>query len=109
LRRGEIRWYTFGLPDKWRPVLVLTRSEVISQLNELIVVPATRTIRGLTSEVILTSDDGMPTTCALNFDHVSLAQRTRIGSLLCVLPEARWGDVRRALLVACGFDDREAG
>ena len=105
MRRGEIRWYTFRLPDKRRPVLILARSEVIGQLNELIVVPATRTIRGLTTEVILTPEDGMPTTCALNFDHVSLAQRARIGALLCDLPEARWAEVRRALFVACGFDE----
>lgn len=105
MKRGEIRWYTFRLPDKRRPVLVLTRSELIGQINEIIVVPATRTIRGLTTEVILTSDDGMPKTCALNFDHVSLAQRSRIGSVLSNLPEARWTEVRRALLVACGFGD----
>ena len=106
LKRGEIRWYTFRLPDKRRPVLILTRSEIIERLNEIIVVPATRTIRGLTTEVILTSDDGMPTTCALNFDHVSLARRDRLGPILCSLPDARWPEVRRALLIACGFGDQ---
>ena len=103
MKRGEIRWYTFQLPDKRRPVLVLSRSEVVDRLNELIVVPATRTIRGLTTEVILTPDDGMPAACALNFDHVSLAQRERIGAALCRLPESRWPEVQRALLIACGF------
>jgi mRNA interferase MazF len=39
LIRGEIRWYTFRLPDKRRPVLVLTRDEVIDLLNEIIVAP----------------------------------------------------------------------
>jgi len=109
LRRGEIRWYTFRLPDRRRPVLILARSGVIDQLNEIIVVPATRTIRGLTTELILTPDDGMPATCALNFDHVSLAQRNRIGPLLCNIPDARWAEVHRALLVACGFGDQEPG
>jgi mRNA interferase MazF len=45
VKRGEIRWYTLRLPDKRRPVLVLTRNDVIDHLNEIIVVPATRTIR----------------------------------------------------------------
>lgn len=54
LRRGEIRWYTFHYPDKRRPVLILTRNEVIDCLNEIIVVPAARTIRGLATELILT-------------------------------------------------------
>jgi mRNA interferase MazF len=103
VRRGEIRWYTFRLPDKRRPVLILTRDEVIDRLNEVIVVPVTRTVRGLTSEVVLTAEDGLPVTCALNCDHVSIAQRGRIGSRLCVLPEVRWPEVRQALLVACGF------
>ena len=60
MKRGEIRWYTFALPDKRRPVLILTRDEVIDYLNEIIVVPVTRTIRGLVTEVVLTPDDGMP-------------------------------------------------
>ena len=103
MKRGEIRWYTFQLLDKRRPVLILTRNEIIDRLNEIIVVPATRTIRGLTTEVVLTPDDGMPLECALNFDHVSLAQRDRIGSALCSLPDTRWPEVERALMIACGF------
>ena len=108
MRRGEIRWYTFLRPDRRRPVLILTRNEVVDRLNEIIVVPATRTIRGLTTEVVLTPEDGMPVACPLNFDHVSLGQRDRIGSLLCSLPENRWPEVRRALLIACGFGDDAA-
>ena len=103
MKRGEIRWYTFRLPDKRRPVLILTRNEIIDRLNEIIVVPATRTVRGLTTEVVLTPDDGMPLACALNFDHVSLAQRDRIGSALCSLPDTRWPEVKSALMIACGF------
>lgn len=105
VKRGEVRWYTFRLPDKRRPVLILTPSDLINRLNEIIVAPATRTIRGLPSEVLLTPDDGMPVTCVLNFDHLSLAQRDRIGPVLCTLDEARWPEVRRALLVACGFEE----
>ena len=107
MKRGGIRWYTFRLPDKRRPVLVLTRDDVIDSLNEIIVVPATRTIRGLTTEVMLTMDDGMPAACALNFDHVALAQRNRIGPVLCSLLDRRWVEVRRALLIACGFGEGE--
>ena len=56
MKRGEIRWYTFRLPDKRRPVLILARNEVIDRLNEIIVAPATRSIRGLKTEVELTLD-----------------------------------------------------
>jgi mRNA interferase MazF len=104
VNRGEIRWYTYRPPDKRRPVLILTRPDVIDSLNEIIVVPATRTIRGLKTEVLLSPEDGMPLICALNFDHIALAQRSRLGPVLCVLPDQRWAQIREALLIACGFE-----
>jgi mRNA interferase MazF len=104
MKRGEIRWYTFRPPDKRRPVLLLTRDTVIEQLAEIIVAPVTRTIRGLATEVVLTSDDGMPVACAVNFDHLGLAQRARLGALICELPTERWPEARAALLCACGFE-----
>lgn len=109
MKRGEIRWCRFRLPDKRRPVLVLMRDDVIDHLNEIIVVPATRTIRGLTTEVVLTTEDGMPAACALNFDHLALAQRDQIGPILCGLAGRRWVEVRLALLIACGFGGKKGG
>jgi mRNA interferase MazF len=108
VNRGEIRWYTFRAPDKRRPVLLLSRQEVTAQLNEIVVVPATRTVRGLASELVLTPDDGMPVACALNFDHIASAQRDRVGPVICILPEHRWPEVRAALLLACGFQAEPA-
>jgi mRNA interferase MazF len=49
----------------------------------------------------------MPTACALNFDHVSLAQRSRLGAVLTTLAPVRWLEVERALLIACGFNNLE--
>jgi mRNA interferase MazF len=103
MRRGEIRWYKFARPDKRRPVLLLSRDFVTERLREIVVVPATRTTRGLATEVVLSQEDGMPTSCALNFDHLGLVDRKNLGDLVSALPEHRWDDVERALLVACGF------
>ena len=83
---------------------MLTRDEIIDRLNEIIVAPVTRTIRGLRTEVLLTEEDGMPAAGAVNLDHLSLGQRDRFGPVLCTLPEQRWPEVRRTLLTACGFD-----
>lgn len=107
MRRGEIRWYTFAAPDKRRPVLLLTRTSVIDTLNEIIVAPATRTIRGLATEVLLSNADGMPESCALNFDHVTLVQRSKFGAVITELPPARWPEIEQALLVACDSESIE--
>ena len=106
MTRGEIRWYKFLQPDKRRPVLVLTRDDVIDSLNQIIVAPVTRTIRGLRTEVLLTEEDGMPLACAVNFDHVSLGRRELFGPVLCKLSGERRPEVRKALLTACGFDGK---
>ncbi len=103
MRRGEIRWYTYASPDKRRPVLLLTRDEVIDVLGEIIVAPLTSTIRAIPTEVVLSPDEGVPIACAINLDHVSLARRPRLGAVLATLGEDRWPEVERALLVACGF------
>ena len=104
MRRGEIR----GTPSR-PPILRLTRDDVIAALGEVIVAPATRTIRGIASEVVLTREDGMPAHCALNFDHVALARRDRIGPLVATLRDDRWAEVEHALLVACGFRPSRGG
>ena len=104
MNRGEIRWYAFRVPDKRRPVPLLSRTEVVDQLNEVIVAPVTRTIRGLATEVALTQNDGTPVVCALNFDHVALGQKDRLGPVLASLSASRGIEVRTALLIACGFE-----
>jgi mRNA interferase MazF len=45
----------------------------------------------------------MPAACTLNFDHVALARRDRIGSAITTLNADRWPEAERALLIACGF------
>ena len=87
--------------------MILTRDEVIDRLNETIVVPITRTIRGLSTEVVLTPEEGMPVVCALNFDHLALALREHIGAPITHLREDRWPEVRKAILLACEFRDAD--
>ncbi len=41
-------------------------------LNQVIGVPVTRTIRGIPTEVPLDRDDGMPASCVLTVDNISL-------------------------------------
>lgn len=45
-------------------MLILTRSSAIPYLGEVTVAPITSTIRGIPSEVVLTTEDGMREDCA---------------------------------------------
>lgn len=103
MQRGEIRWYRFNSPDKKRPVLLLTRDSVLEYLGEVTIAPVTTTIRDIPSEVLLTPDDGMPRTCAVNLDHLQTVSKDKLGAVITVLPSSRMDEVRAALLFALGF------
>jgi mRNA interferase MazF len=65
--RGEVWWYEPEDAGR-RPVLILTRSGAIPVLNQVLAVPATRTIRDIPTEVRLERSDGMPARCVLALD-----------------------------------------
>lgn len=104
MKRGEVRWYKFRLPDKRRPVLILTRNSALQFLGEVTIAPITLRIRDIPSEVILTRNDGVAKDCAINLDHVQTVSRGKIGALITTLGPPKLAEVRRALLFALGFD-----
>jgi mRNA interferase MazF len=100
MKHGEIRWYKFAVPDKKKPVLVLTRDSVLEYLGEVTVAPITGTIRDIPSEVFLSRADGMPRDCAVNCDHLQTVSKGKIGALITSLPLTRMADVGRAIRFA---------
>jgi len=103
MHRGDVRWYRFARPDKRRPVLILTRDSILDLLGEVTVAPVTTTVRDIPSEVVLTTDDGMPQESAVNLDHVQTVTRGKVGALLTRLGPERMEEVRSAQLFALGF------
>lgn len=57
--RGDVCFHTFKEPDKRRPVLILTRTNAISFLNEVTIAPITTTVRENSSSVWINESDGM--------------------------------------------------
>ena len=100
MKRGEVRWYTFALPDKKRPVLILTRDSVLEYLGEVTIAPITTTVRDIPSEVFLTTADGMPEDCAVNCDHLQTVHRGKLGALVTSLSQAKMVEVARAIRFA---------
>lgn len=99
--RGDIWWVT-SPSGKRRPYLVLTRQRVIEALNTVIAVPATRTVRGIPTEVPLDEEDGMPGPCALSFDNVVTLPKSWLVERICRLDHQRLYQCCRALAVATG-------
>jgi mRNA interferase MazF len=85
-----------------RPYLVLTRQAAIPALNAVVAVPATRTIRGIPTEVPLDESDGLPTACALSFDNMVTVPKEFFRERITRLSVDRMNDACRALAVATG-------
>jgi mRNA interferase MazF len=105
VNRGDVCWYTFKAPDKKRPVLILTRDSAIPVLNSVTVAPVTSTIRSIPTEVVLTEDDGLPGTCAANFDHLQTVPKTNIGNRIARLTARKMQEAAAAVSFALGIDD----
>jgi mRNA interferase MazF len=106
VNRGEVRWYTFKAPDKRRPVLILTRNSAIAILNSVTIAPITSTIRSIPTEIVLTEEDGMPNTCAANFDNIQTVPKSNVGELVARLTARRMKEAATAVSFALGFDER---
>lgn len=103
--RGAIWTYRFKAPDKRRPVLVLSRDEVIGLLHTVMVAPITSTIYGAPSEVIVGVDEGLKRQSAVNLDHIQTVERARLVSYMGSLGPSKMRAVCRALAVATGCSD----
>jgi mRNA interferase MazF len=105
VNRGDVCWYTFKAPDKRRPVLILTRDSAIGILNSVTIAPITSTIRSIPTEVILTEADGLPSTCAANFDNVQTVPKTNIGARIARLTSKRMREAAAAISFALALDE----
>jgi len=104
VNRGEVWRYRFTSPDKVRPVLVLTRQEVIGLLHTVMVAPITSTIRGAPGEVSVGVSEGLKHESAVNLDHVQTVERARLIGYVGHLTPEKMRQVCRALAVAVGCD-----
>ncbi len=104
MNRGDVCWYTFKTPDKRRPVLILTRDSALAVLNTVTIAPITSTIRSIPTEVVLTEEDGLPSTCAANFDNLQTVPKGNIGNRITRLTSRKMKDAAAAIAFALGCD-----
>lgn len=96
--------YEFRRPDKIRPVVVLTRDEVVEAMHSVVVAPVTSTIRGLLSEVNIGTAEGLKRDSVVNLDHVASVERSRLTRYVGSLGDRKMEALCRALRFAMGCD-----
>jgi mRNA interferase MazF len=101
VNRGEV-WWVEDVDLGRRPHLVLTRQTAIPVLNAYIAVPATRTVRGIPTEVRLGREDGMPEECVLSLDNVAVVPKGLFVDRIARLSPERLAETCSALAIATG-------
>lgn len=102
MQRGEV-WFA-AVPGAGgdRPVLVLTRDPVADRIGSVVVAGLTRTVRGVVSELPLTTADGVPTDCVVSFDNVHTLPRTAFRRRIVRLSDGRMAQACRVMRAATG-------
>jgi mRNA interferase MazF len=101
VHRGDV-WWADVPGDKRRPVVILTRERFISRLTSVLVAPVTTNVRGIPTEVALDASDGLPRTCAANFDNVFTISQERLQERIARLAPGKLDLVCRAYRFAVG-------
>lgn len=101
VNRGDVWWVEDPVAGG-RPHIVLTRDTAIPVLHSLLVAPATRTVRGIPTEVAIGPDDGMTEECVLSLDNATRVPKAFLRRRICTLGPERMQRVSEALAVATG-------
>jgi len=104
LKRGSIWMYKFKNPNKLRPVLILSRQDVIGLIDTVIVAPITTTIYGIPSEVIVGIDQGLKHDSAVNLDHIQTVSASKLRRYIGSLDRRMMTEICLALMITTGCD-----
>jgi mRNA interferase MazF len=98
VERGDVYW--LELEDEGRrPVCVLTRDVAIPALQNVVVALVTQTIRGIDTEVPLSTDDGTPVECVISLENLRTIPRALLMEHVTALSGAN-SELCRALNTA---------
>lgn len=97
VRQADIWWADLPSPARRRPVLILTRSDVLDHVSNVTVAPLTRTIRHVDSEVVLSPEQGLPSVCAVSLDNILTIRKELLDHRIVKLGSDTMRDVFAAL------------
>lgn len=101
MKRGEVWWAQLPAPSGRRPVVLVSRDAAYEPTRTRVtVVEASRTIRSIPTEVLLTKRDGVPVRCVANADNIASIPKTWLVERIARLPTARILELDRALRFA---------
>ena len=90
-------WVEFPAPIGRRPAVLMSRNQAYRIRSAATVVPLTRTVRNISSEISLGPADGVPKTSAANADNITTVSKARLREYLATLSAAKLAALERAI------------
>lgn len=106
MRRGDIHWVRFPSPAGVRPAVLVSRDEAYAIKSRVTVVPVTRTVRGIPTEVRLGVSDGLPKVGVANADEVVTISRDLLRERIATLSKTKLAELDDALRFALALERR---
>ena len=100
MRRGDVHWVRFPSPAGVRPAVLVSRDEAYAVKARITVVPVTRTIRGIPTEVRLGPSDGLPKVGVANADEVVTIPRDLLRERIATIGRGKLEELDEALRFA---------
>ncbi len=98
-------WATLPPPAYARPVVLVNRESAYRKRTHVLVVPVTRHVRGLLSEVTLDGHNGLAHPSVANCDTIQLAAKSWLEHRVGELDVTQTERLGRALRYALGLDN----
>lgn len=105
MRQLEIWWADLPPPAGRRPVLLLSRDGAYEYLNKVLAVEITTTVRDIKVEMRLGKADGLPQSCAANFDNLRTVPKHLLTERISRLEPRRLVEAKRALGYALEWEE----
>ena len=105
MRRGDVHWVRFPQPVGARPAILVSPDHAYSVRTRVTVVPLTRTVRGIPTEVRLGPADGLPKAGVANADEIVTIPRELLDQRIATLSPAKRRELDEALRFALGLGD----
>ena len=100
MHKGDIWWAESPKPVGRRPVLILTRDEAVRVRDHITVAMVTTKIRGISTEVLLKKEDGLPKECVVNLDVINTVPKESLTEYITALSEEKLQAAEKALKFA---------
>jgi mRNA interferase MazF len=97
VKRGEIWWVNFPAPTGRRPAVLVSRNQAYRVRTAVTVVPLTRTVRHIPSEVALGAADGVPKTSVANADNLATVPKVDVEEYLTTLSPEKLTRLEQAI------------